>query len=105
MALVIAGLAAACTSGSGGDGRGDGAVVRTDAGAVRGTVHDRYRSFQAIPHAAPPVVELCWRSPQPVTPPGRERAMPPGPGLLRWTQFETGTTDVQSLAPRPHRTG
>lgn len=65
--LVIAGLVAACTS-AGGDGRSDGAVVRTDAGAVRGTVHGGYRSFQAIPYAAPPVAGLRWRSPQPVTP-------------------------------------
>ena len=35
---------------------------------MRGTVHDGYRSFQAIPYAAPPVAGLRWRSPQPVTP-------------------------------------
>lgn len=43
----------------------DGSVVRTDAGPVRGTVHDGYRKFQGIPFAAPPVDELRWQSPRP----------------------------------------
>ncbi|TWP44048.1 carboxylesterase family protein [Lentzea tibetensis] len=47
---------------------GDGAVVRTEAGAVRGTVTSEHRTFQGIPFAAPPVGELRFRSPRPVTP-------------------------------------
>ncbi|MEV6862242.1 carboxylesterase family protein [Streptosporangium subroseum] len=41
-------------------------VVRTDAGAVRGTVTGEHRIFQGIPYAAPPVGELRWDSPEPV---------------------------------------
>ncbi len=43
-------------------------VVVTDAGPVRGTVAADYRLFQGIPYAAPPVGELRWRSPRPVSP-------------------------------------
>jgi len=46
----------------------DPAVVRTDVGAVRGTVADGVRTFQGIPFAAPPVGELRWKPPQPVRP-------------------------------------
>ncbi|MGV0834118.1 carboxylesterase/lipase family protein [Mycolicibacterium thermoresistibile] len=44
----------------------DPAVVQTDAGAVRGTVTDRYRFFGGIPYAAAPVDDLRWRPPEPV---------------------------------------
>ncbi len=44
---------------------GDPAVVQTDAGAVRGTVTDRYRFFGGIPYAAAPVGDLRWRAPEP----------------------------------------
>lgn len=47
---------------------GQGAIVTTDAGPVRGTVTEGYRLFQAIPFAAPPVDELRWRPPRPVPP-------------------------------------
>ncbi|WP_242579099.1 carboxylesterase/lipase family protein [Amycolatopsis sp. 195334CR] len=47
---------------------GDPAVVRTDAGAVRGTVTEQVRTFQGVPYAAPPVGGLRWRAPQPVRP-------------------------------------
>ncbi|GII96015.1 carboxylic ester hydrolase [Sinosporangium siamense] len=43
-------------------------VVRTDSGPVRGTVTADKRLFEGIPFAAPPVGDLRWRSPQPVTP-------------------------------------
>lgn len=46
----------------------EGAIVATDAGPVQGLVFERYRLFQGIPFAAPPVGDLRWRSPQPVTP-------------------------------------
>jgi carboxylesterase type B len=48
--------------------QGDGGVVRTDKGAVRGTVTSTYRTFGNIPFAAPPVGENRWRDPRPVTP-------------------------------------
>ncbi|MFB9966133.1 carboxylesterase/lipase family protein [Sinosporangium siamense] len=44
------------------------AVVRTDAGPVRGTVAGTHRRFQGIPYAAPPVGNLRWRAPQPPAP-------------------------------------
>jgi carboxylesterase type B len=56
MAFTFAGPAAA------GD---DGTVVRTDKGLVAGTVTSTYRSFGAIPFAAPPVGENRWKDPQP----------------------------------------
>lgn len=43
-------------------------VVRTDAGWVRGEVAREHRIFQGIPYAAPPVGNLRWQSPRPVTP-------------------------------------
>jgi para-nitrobenzyl esterase len=43
-------------------------VVRTADGLVRGVVAADHRTFQGIPFAAPPVGDLRWRSPQPVTP-------------------------------------
>jgi para-nitrobenzyl esterase len=55
-------------------------LVRTDAGPVRGTVLADHQQYQGIPYAAPPVGELRWRSPQPVTPWTTPRdATKPGP--------------------------
>jgi para-nitrobenzyl esterase len=45
---------------------GDAAVVRTDAGRVRGAVTDAFRLFQGIPFAAPPVGRLRFAPPAPV---------------------------------------
>ena len=53
-------LLAAPTTGA----SGDDAIVRTDAGRVRGIVTTDSRTFQGIPYAAPPVGALRWRSPQ-----------------------------------------
>jgi para-nitrobenzyl esterase len=44
----------------------DAAVVRTDAGPVRGTVTDTYRLFQGIPYAASTAGEGRWHPPGPV---------------------------------------
>ncbi|GAB2513930.1 carboxylesterase/lipase family protein [Nocardia heshunensis] len=44
------------------------AVVRTDAGAVRGLLGDTDRSFLGIPFAAPPVGVLRWQPPAPALP-------------------------------------
>lgn len=43
----------------------DGTLVRTDKGLVSGTVTSTYRTFGAIPFAAPPVGANRWRDPQP----------------------------------------
>src|SRR5687767_13486711 len=43
--------------------------IRTDAGLVEGvTLASGIRAWLGIPQAAPPVRELRWRAPQPVTP-------------------------------------
>ncbi|MEV4478944.1 carboxylesterase/lipase family protein [Micromonospora coxensis] len=52
----------ACAAGPVTAGPADPALVRTDQGVVRGTVHPGLRSFQGIPYAAPPG---RWASPQP----------------------------------------
>ncbi|MFD0418811.1 carboxylesterase/lipase family protein [Streptomyces sp. NPDC127108] len=54
--------------GSGSAGRGGSAVVRTDAGWVRGQVTDEGRRFLGIPYARQPVGELRWKEPRPVDP-------------------------------------
>ncbi|HIK18780.1 MAG TPA: carboxylesterase family protein [Leptolyngbyaceae cyanobacterium M33_DOE_097] len=43
-------------------------TVKIDAGALEGVVSGDVRAFKGIPYAAPPVGNLRWRSPQPVTP-------------------------------------
>lgn len=59
-------------------------LVRTDSGPVRGTVLADHQLYQGIPYAAPPVGELRWRSPQPVTPWTTPRdATKPGPACAQ----------------------
>jgi para-nitrobenzyl esterase len=45
-------------------------IVQTDAGKISGTVSEdkSIHIFKGIPFAAPPVGELRWKAPQPVTP-------------------------------------
>ncbi|AXB46536.1 carboxylesterase/lipase family protein [Amycolatopsis albispora] len=76
---VCAGLLALSTVVTPAAAAGAPTVVRTDAGAVRGTVTEQVRTFQGVPYAAPPVGELRWRPPQPVRPwPGVRHATAPG---------------------------
>ncbi|MCT9093372.1 carboxylesterase family protein [Streptomyces sp. ASQP_92] len=59
-------------------------VVRTSAGAVRGSVHEGYRLFQGIPYAAPPVGALRWTPPRPAAPwSGVRDATRPGPACAQ----------------------
>ncbi|CAM3333883.1 carboxylesterase/lipase family protein [Kibdelosporangium persicum] len=76
-ALLTAGLLA---STAGVADAGENGLVWTDAGPVRGTVAADHQLYQGIPYAAPPVGDLRWRSPQPVTPWTTPRdATKPGP--------------------------
>jgi para-nitrobenzyl esterase len=45
-------------------------VVQTDAGKISGTLNsdNSVHAFKGIPFAAPPIGELRWKAPQPVTP-------------------------------------
>jgi para-nitrobenzyl esterase len=47
-------------------GRGNGPLVQTAEGPVRGIVRDGVYEFLGIPYAAPPVGSLRWMPPQPV---------------------------------------
>jgi Carboxylesterase family len=58
---LAAALTAACTA------RPDDKIVKIDSGTIEGAVSGEVLSFKGIPYAAPPVVALRWRAPQPVT--------------------------------------
>ncbi|GAA3000251.1 carboxylesterase/lipase family protein [Actinokineospora diospyrosa] len=68
VAVAALGLGLAQPAAAEPHGSGDPALVRTDKGAVRGTVTQDYREFQGIPYAAPPVGPLRWASPRPTQP-------------------------------------
>ena len=61
LALGMVGVGPAVAE-PGGAGR---PVVRTESGAVRGTVSSGVDSFLGVPYARPPVGELRWRAPEP----------------------------------------
>ena len=44
----------------------DESIVQTDSGPLKGSLFEGYRTFQAIPYAAPPVGERRWLAPGPV---------------------------------------
>jgi para-nitrobenzyl esterase len=76
--LVIAGLGLPGAAPAAGSSRasavvgsahgGDGALVRTEDGLLRGSLGNGVRTFVGVPFAAPPVGRLRWRPPQPVRP-------------------------------------
>ena len=73
-------------------------LVRTDAGPVRGTVLADHQLYQGIPYAAPPVGELRWRSPQPVTPWTTPRdATKPGPACAQSNGANSGSDTEDCL--------
>ncbi|NGY64842.1 carboxylesterase family protein [Lentzea sp. NEAU-D13] len=67
-AVLTAALALALVQVPAAGAAGDGRVVKTDKGAVAGTVTSTYRTFGNIPFAAPPVGENRWKDPRPVAP-------------------------------------
>ncbi len=62
----------------------DATVIMTASGAVQGVATADVISFKGIPYAAPPVHDLRWRLPQPVTPwPGVRAAEAFGPSCMQ----------------------
>jgi para-nitrobenzyl esterase len=45
-----------------------GAIVRAPAGAARGQTDGGVRVFKGLPYAEPPVGQLRWKAPRPMTP-------------------------------------
>jgi para-nitrobenzyl esterase len=43
-------------------------IVHTASGTLKGSINEGTRQFLGIPYAAPPVGNLRWKAPQPVTP-------------------------------------
>jgi para-nitrobenzyl esterase len=74
-ALVAVGLALAVPP----PPAGGSTVVTTGSGRVSGVIADGLRVFEGIPYAAPPVGDLRWKAPRPVTPwSGTKAATEPG---------------------------
>jgi para-nitrobenzyl esterase len=66
-------IAAALGTACGDDTAADPLQIELDSGVIRGVRQGATRMFRGIPYAAPPVGDLRWRSPQPVTPWGDVR--------------------------------
>ena len=65
--LVILGLAGCAAHDDATSNAATALIVKTDKGAVRGAVAQGVENFLNIPYAAPPVGQLRWTSPRPVT--------------------------------------
>jgi para-nitrobenzyl esterase len=50
------------------DGEASPPVTQTQSGEVQGVFEGGLRVYKGIPFAAPPIGDLRWRDPQPVTP-------------------------------------
>ncbi|GAA2621058.1 carboxylesterase family protein [Actinomadura fulvescens] len=61
-------IAAGSVAGAATAAQPDATKVTTVEGPVRGAVSGDVRTFQGIPYAAPPIGDLRWKSPRPVTP-------------------------------------
>ena len=48
--------------------RGEEGLIQTQYGLVQGIVLPEGVAYEGVPYAAPPVGDLRWKSPQPVTP-------------------------------------
>ncbi|MET9225923.1 carboxylesterase family protein [Lentzea sp. NPDC003310] len=96
MVAALAAVTACAVAVSPASAAGDGAVVRTDKGAVRGTVTSQVRTFGNIPFAAPPVGENRWRDPRPVTPwHGVRDATVPAPYCAQNAQLGQPSSQVE----------
>ncbi|MQA82547.1 MAG: carboxylesterase family protein [Streptosporangiales bacterium] len=91
----------------------DKALVRVDAGWVRGEIDGNHTTFSGIPYAAPPVDERRWRPPAPPAPwRGVRDATEPATSCPQATYDESnpiaGREDcltVDVVRPRAHRHG
>ncbi len=63
-------------------------LIETDAGTIEGTIENGIKVFRGIPFAAPPVGDLRWKEPQPVT---------PWNGVLKTIEFGPACPQPQNL--------
>eukprot|EP01084_Bolivina_argentea_P286122 490782_1 len=63
----------------------------TQSGLIKGTINNKIRMFQSIPYANPPINNLRWADPEPITPWGNNtidaNIDPPGCIQIRATQM------------------
>jgi carboxylesterase type B len=96
MLIAVVATTMACAMASPASAGDDPAVVRTDKGAVRGTVTETYRTFGNIPFAAAPVGENRWKDPRPVTPwQGVRDATRPAPLCAQNSQLGQPSSQVE----------
>ncbi len=95
----LVGLVAALAFGASYLGSAASDVVRVDGGQIAGASADGVRVFKGIPFAAPPVGELRWRAPQPVTPWSGVRAATAFGSQCMQTPYPAGSP--YASAPEP----